>query len=70
MIAEVQRLKTLAGFRAKPAGDVAALAQAIVALSRLAEIGEPAVAEAEINPLMVKPQGEGVIAVDALVKLA
>src|SRR5262249_11476626 len=60
MINEVQRLKTLAGFRGRPAGDVAALAQAIVALSRLAEDGQPAVAEAEINPLIVKPQGEGV----------
>src|SRR5215510_1136179 len=69
MIGEVQRLKTLAGFRGQPAGDVSALAEAIVALSRLAEIGEP-IAEAEINPLMVKPQGDGVVAVDALVKLA
>jgi len=70
MIGEVQRLKTLAGFRGRPAGDVAALAQAIVALSRLAEMEEPMVAEAEINPLIVKPQGQGVVAVDALVKLA
>src|SRR5262247_1288941 len=69
MIAEVQRLKTLAGFRGRPAGDASALAEAIVALSRLAEIGEP-IAEAEINPLMIKPQGDGVVAVDALVKLA
>ena len=28
------------------------------------------VAEAEINPLMVRPKGEGVVAVDALVRLA
>src|SRR5262245_32893738 len=70
MISEVQRLKTLSGFRGKPAGDVAALAHAIVALSRLAEIGEPIVAEAEINPLMVKREGDGVVAVDALVALA
>ena len=27
------------------------------------------VAEAEINPLIVRPAGEGVVAVDALVKL-
>ena len=70
MIGEVQRLKALAGFRGRAAGDLAALAHAIVALSRLAEDGQPPVAEAEINPLMVKPQGEGVVAVDALVKLA
>ena len=70
MIGEVQRLKTLSGFRGKPAGDVAALAHAIVALSRLAEDGQPSVAEAEINPLIVKQHGDGVVAVDALVRLA
>jgi acetate---CoA ligase (ADP-forming) len=40
----------------------------MVALSRLAD--DPSVAEAEINPLIVRPAGQGVIAVDALVKLA
>jgi len=44
------------------------LAQAIVALSRLAN--DPAVLEAEINPLIVRPAGQGVVAVDALVTLA
>ena len=29
-----------------------------------------AVAEAEVNPLIVKAKGEGVVAVDALVRLA
>ncbi len=32
--------------------------------------GDPAIAEAEINPLIVRPAGDGVIAVDALVRLA
>jgi succinyl-CoA synthetase beta subunit len=68
MIAEVRGLKALAGYRGKPAGDLDALARAIVALSQLA--GDPAVAEAEINPLIVRPAGEGVVAVDALVRLA
>jgi acyl-CoA synthetase (NDP forming) len=67
MIAEVQALKLLAGYRGKPAGDVAALAQAVVALSRLA--AEPAAIEAEVNPLIICPQGEGVVAVDAVVRM-
>jgi acetate---CoA ligase (ADP-forming) len=67
MIGDVQGLAILRGYRGRPAGDVEALAQAIVALSRLAVIDDPAVVEAEINPLMVRPNG--VIAVDALVKL-
>jgi len=70
MIAEVRALAALAGYRGKPAGDLAALARAIVALSALARLEEPQVLEAEINPLMVKPQGEGVVAVDVLVRLA
>jgi acyl-CoA synthetase (NDP forming) len=67
MIAEVQGLKLLAGYRGKPAGDLAALAEAVAALSQLA--GEPAVVEAEVNPLIVRPQGHGVVAVDAVVRL-
>jgi acyl-CoA synthetase (NDP forming) len=65
MIREVKSLQVLAGARGRPAGDLAALAQAIVALSRLA--GDPAVIEAEINPLIVREQG--VIAVDCLVRV-
>ena len=67
MIAEVRGFKVLAGYRGKPAGDLDALAHAIVALSRLART--TTVAEAEINPLIVRPAGQGVVAVDALVRL-
>ena len=70
MIGEVAALKALAGYRGKPPGDLDALAQALVALSQLAVSDGPAVAEAEINPLIVLPKGEGVVAVDALVRLA
>jgi acyl-CoA synthetase (NDP forming) len=69
MIAQVRGLKPLAGYRGLPAGDLAALAQAIVALSGLATMNGPAIQEAEINPLIVRPAGLGVVAVDALVKL-
>jgi acetate---CoA ligase (ADP-forming) len=68
MIAEVRGLIPLAGYRGRPKADLEALAHAMVALSHLAD--DPSVAEAEINPLIVRPAGQGVIAVDALVKLA
>jgi acyl-CoA synthetase (NDP forming) len=68
MIGEVRGLAALKGFRNRPAGDLDALARTLVALSQLASSEDP-VAEAEINPLMVRPKGEGVIAVDALVRL-
>ena len=68
MIAEVRSLIALAGYRGRPAGDLDALAHAMVALSWLAD--DANIAEAEINPLIVREAGQGVIAVDALVKLA
>ena len=67
MIAEVQGLKAIAGYRGKPAGDLGALAEAIAALSQLA--ADRSVSEAEINPLIVRPRGEGVVAVDAVVRM-
>jgi len=66
MIAEVKAFAMLKGFRGKPAGDLDALANAIVALSQLALQNDPAIAEAEVNPLIVRH--DGVVAVDALVK--
>ena len=69
MIGEVQALRKYAGHRGAPRGNFEALAQTIVALSRLALFNDPAIAEAEINPLMLRPDGQGVVAVDALVKL-
>ena len=50
--------------------DVVGSAHAIVALSRLALDEEHDVADAEINPLLVRREGEGVVALDALVRLA
>jgi succinyl-CoA synthetase beta subunit len=66
MIAEVKAFAILKSFRGKPAGDLDALARAIVALSQLALQNDPAVAEAEVNPLIVG--ADGVVAVDALIK--
>jgi acyl-CoA synthetase (NDP forming) len=69
MITEVRALLPLAGARGQPRADLPALAQAIVALSALAQ-SDPSVLEAEINPLIVRPEGQGVVAVDALMTLA
>jgi acyl-CoA synthetase (NDP forming) len=69
MIAEVKGLATIRGYRNLPRGDVAALAKAIAAFSTLAHKAFASVAEAEINPVLVKRDGEGVVAVDGLVVL-
>lgn len=65
MIEEVKGLKPLAGWRGLPKGDLDALARAIVAASRLAALAE--VAEAEINPLIIHAEGQGVTVADAWV---
>jgi acetate---CoA ligase (ADP-forming) len=65
MIAEVKGLAPIRGYRNLPRGDIKALARAVSALSRLCLIENRPVAEAEINPLIVK--SDGVAAVDGLV---
>ncbi|MEO7727539.1 MAG: acetate--CoA ligase family protein, partial [Burkholderiales bacterium] len=67
MIEEIAELAILRGYRNLPRGDCDALAHAVRALSLLACIKGSTVTEAEINPLIVKAEGAGVIAVDGLV---
>ena len=69
MIGEIKGLATIRGYRNLPRGDVAALAKAIAAFSALAHAAFAEVSEAEINPLLVKKDSEGVVAVDGLVVL-
>jgi succinyl-CoA synthetase beta subunit len=70
MIAEVRALVAAGGFRGAPRGDLDALAEAIVAVSGLATAVAPCVVEAEANPVLVLAEGDGVVAVDAVVTLA
>jgi ACR3 family arsenite efflux pump ArsB len=67
MLDEVKGLAVVRGFRNLPQGDVAALAAAVAAFSRLALLAGQPVAEAEINPMIIKE--DGVVAVDGLVIL-
>jgi hypothetical protein len=65
MISEVKGLAVIRGYRSLPLGDLTALARTVSAVSTIALLENRPVAEAEINPLLVKT--EGVVAVDALV---
>ena len=69
MIEEVKGLAPIRGYRGMPEGDLDALADAIVALSDLARLPHARVQDAEINPLLVRKKGDGVVAVDGLVVL-
>ncbi len=59
----------LRGYRHRPAGDIDAVRQAIAAVMRYAEANLDRLCELDINPLLVLPEGRGVVAVDALVRL-
>jgi acyl-CoA synthetase (NDP forming) len=65
MAGEVKGLRALAGWRGLPRGDLEALARAAVCLSLLAARDD--VAEAEVNPAIIGPEGEGVTVADAWV---
>ncbi|MFN0160324.1 MAG: acetate--CoA ligase family protein [Burkholderiales bacterium] len=65
MIDAVRGLAVIRGYRNLPRGDTTALARAIVAVSRLGALPGRPIAEAEINPLVIKR--DGVVAVDALI---
>ena len=70
MVEEVRGLAVIRGYRGLPRGDCEALAGAVAAMSQLACLPERSVAEAEINPLIVKADGQGVVAVDGLIVFA
>ncbi len=59
--------RLLAGWRGGPAGDEAALARALTALSRFIAAHAGEIAEIDLNPVVVLPKGKGLRVVDALV---
>ena len=70
--AMLRRLKGFAlldGYRGRPRADVAATAEAAAALSRAVLALGDAATEVEVNPLLVRPAGQGALAADALVVL-
>jgi acetate---CoA ligase (ADP-forming) len=56
----------LDGYRGSPPLDVEAAAEVIAALGRVLA-GTPSIREVDLNPLVVYPQGSGVVALDALI---
>jgi acyl-CoA synthetase (NDP forming) len=68
IVAEMRKLKgaaLLTGFRGAPACDLGAAADVAARLGRFVA-AHPEIAEIEINPLMVHADGEGAVALDAL----
>ena len=68
----LSRLKVaqlLAGYRGKPLGDRPALIDAVEAIQRLALSEAGRLIELDVNPVIVRPQGKGVVAVDAFMRI-
>lgn len=66
MLAGLRGRALLDGVRGRPAADLDALVEVVLRVQRMAlELGDQ-LAELDINPLMVLPQGQGAVALDAL----
>lgn len=67
MIDEIRGRALLSGVRGAPPSDIDALADVLVSLSQFAAAHRDDVETVDLNPLLVLPKGEGVVALDALV---
>jgi len=69
-IASLKLATLLAGYRGKPKGDIEAAIEAVLAIQRYALASAGRLVELDVNPLMVRPEGSGAVAVDVLIRLA
>jgi acyl-CoA synthetase (NDP forming) len=69
MIGELKGVALLRGHRGGPPADIEALAHMLVRVSDLAMAMRGDLAELDINPVFVRPVGQGVVAADALAVL-
>jgi acyl-CoA synthetase (NDP forming) len=69
MIDEITYSALLKGFRGRPKADIEALMDTILSFASMAETLGGRLKEAEINPVFVLPEGQGVRAGDALIVL-
>ncbi len=67
MIDEIRGRAMLAGVRGAPASDVDALADMLVSVSAFAAAHRDDIETIDLNPVLVLPVGQGVVALDALV---
>ena len=66
MIRSLKMFPLLDGARGQAKADVAAAARTVARLSQFACRHAGEVAEIDMNPILVKPEGQGVLVLDAL----
>ena len=69
MIGQTRTSRVLEGFRGAPPGDIEALTEVLVRVGELALDWAEELEALDVNPLLVLPEGRGVVAVDALIML-
>ncbi|MFT4160176.1 acetate--CoA ligase family protein [Shinella sp.] len=61
--------KLLSGYRGAPKGDIDALVAAVASAASYVVSNASIIEELDVNPIMVLPAGDGVVAADALIRL-
>jgi acyl-CoA synthetase (NDP forming) len=67
MIAELRGVALLEGARGQPPCDIDALAEALSRLSVFVAAQRAQFTSIDVNPLLVRPKGQGAVALDALI---
>ena len=68
MIKSIKSYKFLQGVRGNPPSDIEAIKDCLLRLSQLVD-DHPQIAELDINPLLVYPEGEGCVVADSRIAL-
>jgi hypothetical protein len=69
MIGEIRAHKVLEGVRGRPPADIDALAGALSRLSLFAAAHGEVIDSLDLNPFVVRPRGQGALALDAVLQL-
>jgi acetate---CoA ligase (ADP-forming) len=68
-LAQLAVAKLLNGFRGKPRGDTEALVDLVLGIARYAGAHVGQLVELDVNPVIVRPNGLGAVAVDTLIRM-
>lgn len=69
-VKSLSAFKLIKGFRGNARGDMNAVVEAVLSVAAYAESNWDHLMELDINPLLVLPEGRGVVAADALIRLS
>jgi acetate---CoA ligase (ADP-forming) len=69
MLLDLRMAPLLTGYRGSPPADVRALKDLLYRINAMVE-DVPEIAELDLNPVFVRPDGRGVVAVDVRMKLS